>query len=72
MQGCSLWKLSFINMKNFIFKIGIVLLFAIALNSCEKEYLDINVTNVQEENILEESSEGKIVLGKQLEDPYSL
>lgn len=59
-------------MRKFIFKIGIVLSFAIALNSCEKEYLDINVTTVQEENILEEPGEGKIVLGKQLEDPYSL
>ena len=60
-------------MKKLTFKIGIVLSFAIAITSCEKENLILtNDTEIQEESIIAESGEGLIVLGKQLEDPYSL
>jgi len=59
-------------MRKRTFKIGIALLCAIAFISCEKE--DFNITNpeLSEDNIITATGEGLIILGKQLEDPYSV
>ncbi|MDA3779958.1 MAG: hypothetical protein PF487_07050 [Bacteroidales bacterium] len=57
-------------MNKFKFLIRVTLLFTIVLTSCEKEDFNLDDTESQESFI--ESSEGIIVLGKQLEDPYAI
>jgi len=57
-------------MKKFKFLIRVTLLFTIVLTSCEKE--DFNLDDTERQESFVETSEGLIVLGKQLEDPYAL